>query len=163
MSGRSWICREQIPKDIQGDQHCCALVTIGSLDVGSLLLHVQTNSQIQMVARGRYAAGMLLCWESPKARSEKCSWFPFYSSSSGSKLHFETFLFHCSIVGASLVAQMVKNPSAMQQSQVRSLGQEWQLSLVFLPGEFYGQGSLASTVQRVTKSLTQLSDWHFYF
>ena len=53
MSGRSWICREQIPKDIQGDQHCCALVTIGSLDVGSLLLRVQTNSQIRMVARGR--------------------------------------------------------------------------------------------------------------
>ena len=67
---------------------------------------------------------LLLCWDSPKARSEKCSWFPFYSSSSGSKFHFETFLFHCSIFGASLVAQMLKNPPALQQSQVQSLSRE---------------------------------------
>ena len=33
-----------------------------------------------------------------------------------------------------------------------------QLTLVFLPGEFYGQRSLASTVQRVAKSPTRLSD-----
>ena len=50
---------------------------------------------------------------------------------------------------ASLVAQMVKNPSAMQESQVPSLGQEDPLEegianhSIFLPGESHGQRSLA--------------------
>ena len=45
---------------------------------------------------------------------------------------------------ASLVAQTVKNPPAMQETQVRSLGQEDPLEKemqpipVFLPGEFNG-------------------------
>ena len=43
----------------------------------------------------------------------------------------------------SLVAQMVKNMPAMHKSWVQSLGQEEQLTLVFLPGEFYGQRNLA--------------------
>ena len=49
---------------------------------------------------------------------------------------------------ASLVAQMVKNLPAMQETWVQSLGQEdplkkeWQPSPVFLPGEFHGQRSL---------------------
>ena len=44
---------------------------------------------------------------------------------------------------------MVKNLRAMQETRVRYLGQqnpwrrEWQPTLVFLPGEFYGQRSLA--------------------
>ena len=50
---------------------------------------------------------------------------------------------------ASLVAQTVKNPPAMQETWVRSLGWEdrwrtaWQPTPVFLPGESYGQRSLA--------------------
>ena len=49
---------------------------------------------------------------------------------------------------ASLVAQMVKNLPAMQEMQVRSLGQEDPLEKgmattpVFLPGKFQGQMSL---------------------
>ena len=49
---------------------------------------------------------------------------------------------------ASLVAQLVKNPPAMQETQVRFLGWEdpwrrkWQLTPVFLPGESRGQRSL---------------------
>ena len=49
---------------------------------------------------------------------------------------------------AFLVAQMVKNLSAMQETQVESLGQEdpqekgMQPNLVFLPGEFHGQKRL---------------------
>ena len=49
---------------------------------------------------------------------------------------------------ASLVAQMVKNLPAMQETRVQSLGQEdpleeaWQPTPVFLPGEFHGQRSL---------------------
>ena len=45
------------------------------------------------------------------------------------------------IVGASLVAQMVKNLPAMQETWVQSLGWEdpwrraWQPTPVFLPGE----------------------------
>ena len=47
------------------------------------------------------------------------------------------------------MAQTVKNLRAMQETQVQSLGQpdpwrrEWQPTPVFLPGEFYGQRSLA--------------------
>ena len=50
----------------------------------------------------------------------------------------------------SLVAQMVKNLSTMQESRVQSPGQENPLekgmapTAVFLPGEFNGQRSLAS-------------------
>ena len=54
-----------------------------------------------------------------------------------------------SIRGASLVAQMVKILPAMQETQVRSLGQKilWRRKClptsVFLPVEFHGQRSLA--------------------
>ena len=50
----------------------------------------------------------------------------------------------------SLVAQMVKNLPALQETWVRSLGWEdplerkWQPAPVFLPGESYGQRSLAA-------------------
>ena len=46
------------------------------------------------------------------------------------------------------MAQMVKNLPTLQETQVQSLGQEdplenaWQPTLVFLLGEFHGQGSL---------------------
>ena len=64
---------------------------------------------------------------------------------------------------ASQVAQWVKNPPAVQETQetwIRSLhwqdshGGAWQPTPVFLPGEFHGQMSLVSynTVHRVTKS-----------
>ena len=49
---------------------------------------------------------------------------------------------------ASLVAQMVKNLLAIQETQVQCLGWEdtlkkWQPTPVFLPGEFHGQGILS--------------------
>ena len=50
--------------------------------------------------------------------------------------------------GVSLVSQMVKNPSAMWETCVQSLGQEDPLQVgmqptpVFLPGKFHGQSSL---------------------
>ena len=52
-------------------------------------------------------------------------------------------------VGASLVAQRVKNLPAVQEIQVQSLG--WKIpwrreglpTTIFLPGEFHGQGGLA--------------------
>ena len=50
---------------------------------------------------------------------------------------------------SSLVAQMVKNPPAMQETWVRSLGWEipwrraWQPTPIFLPGESNRQRSLA--------------------
>ena len=49
----------------------------------------------------------------------------------------------------SLVAQMVKNLPAMQETWIQSLGQEdplekeWQPTPVFSPGESHGQRSLA--------------------
>ena len=59
---------------------------------------------------------------------------------------------------------MVKCLSAMQETQVRSLGWEDPLEKgmaahsSILPGESYGQRSLAATVHRVTKSRTRLSN-----
>ena len=53
-------------------------------------------------------------------------------------------------IRASLVAQMVKNPPAMWETQVRPLGwedpleKEWQPTPVFLPGKSHGQRILAS-------------------
>ena len=49
---------------------------------------------------------------------------------------------------ASLAAQLVKNLPAMQETWVQSLvgkipWRAWQLTPVFLPGEFHGQRSLA--------------------
>ena len=47
------------------------------------------------------------------------------------------------------MAQMVKNPPAMQETQVQSLGgedpleKEMATTQVFLPGEFHGQRNLA--------------------
>ena len=64
---------------------------------------------------------------------------------------------------ASLVAQMVKKPPAMQETHVRSLGQEdalekeCQSTPVFFSGEAHGQSSLA-IVHRVTKRWTRLGD-----
>ena len=66
------------------------------------------------------------------------------------------------IAQASLVAQLVKNPPAVRETWVRSLGWEDPLEKerlpapVFCPGEFYGR-----TVHRVTKGWTWLSDFHF--
>ena len=51
--------------------------------------------------------------------------------------------------GASLVSHMIKNLPAMQETWIRSLGQEdpmrrkWIPSPVFLSGESHGHGSLA--------------------
>ena len=71
-------------------------------------------------------------------------------------------------IWASLVAQMVKNMPAMQEAQVRPPGQgysleKWQPTPVFLPGEFHGQRSLPGYSPWVSKSQTQLSDYHFHF
>ena len=69
---------------------------------------------------------------------------------------------------ASLVAQLVKSPPAMQGIWVLSLGWENPLrreqlpTRVFLPGEFHGQRSLAGyTVHGISKSWTRLSNFHF--
>ena len=60
---------------------------------------------------------------------------------------------------ASLVAQMVKNLPTGQETQIRSLvrqipwRREWLHTLVFLPGEFHGQRSLAGYSSRGCKEL----------
>ena len=66
--------------------------------------------------------------------------------------------------GASLVAQTVKNPPAMWETWVRSLGWEDPLEKerlptpVFLPGEFHGQRSLAGYSLCGLKRRTLLGD-----
>ena len=64
----------------------------------------------------------------------------------------------------SMVAQMVKNLPAMQETWVLSLHQEDALMeemathSSFLPGESHGQRSLAGYIHGVTNSQTQLSN-----
>ena len=72
--------------------------------------------------------------------------------------------------GASLVAQKVKNPPAMQETWVQTLGWEdplekgtaihpsilaWRIPM--------DRGAWQATVHEVAKSWTQLSDFHFHF
>ena len=65
------------------------------------------------------------------------------------------------------MAQTIKNPPAMWETWVLSLGLENPLgkgfffSPVFLPGDFHGQRSLTgATVHGIAKNQTQLSDFH---
>ena len=61
---------------------------------------------------------------------------------------------------ASQVTQWVKNPPAVQETQVRFLGQKdpleegMQPTPVFLPGESHGQRVCRATVHGVTKGWT---------
>ena len=49
-------------------------------------------------------------------------------------------------IGASLVAQMVKNPSQSGDPWIKKIPwrREWQPTPMFLPGEFHGQRSLVA-------------------
>ena len=68
-----------------------------------------------------------------------------------------SFCLDCEKAGPSLVAQMVKNLPAMQETRVRSL--DWEDPLEkgmathssILTGEFHGQRSMAATVRGVTE------------
>ena len=73
------------------------------------------------------------------------------------------------VVGASLVAQLVKNLPAMQETWVRSLGWEdplekgvakWHDNLLqyFYVENTMDRGAWRATVHRVTKSQTRLND-----
>ena len=66
------------------------------------------------------------------------------------------------VLDASLVAQMVKNPPAMQETPLGGMipwRRAWQPTPVFLPGDTpMGRGAWWATVHGVTKSWTQLSD-----
>ena len=68
-------------------------------------------------------------------------------------------------VGASLVAQTLKNPPAMRETQVQSLGWEdpWEKGmtthLIFLPGESHGQRSLMGYSPWSHKEL-DTTEWH---
>ena len=59
-----------------------------------------------------------------------------------SNYYFSETIFDVVLERAFLAAQMVKNLPAMQETWVRSLGQEWLLTLVFLHRESQGQRSL---------------------
>ena len=68
---------------------------------------------------------------------------------------------------ASLVAQLVKNPPAMRETWVQSLGREdprrrkWQPTPVFLPGESHGRRSLVGNNSQGHKEsdVTEVT-WH---
>ena len=54
---------------------------------------------------------------------------------------------------SSLIAQLIKNLTAVQETQVQFLGREdpwrrkWQHTPVFLPGESHGQRNLAGKIR----------------
>ena len=98
--------------------------------------------------------------------------------------HFSTMNMYCLLIiikqsrelGPSLVAQLVKNPPAMQETLVRSLSWEdpwrrkWQPTPVFLPGKFHGRKSLAGYIQsmewwrvghELTTSLSLSKNWGY--
>ena len=75
------------------------------------------------------------------------------------------FVFYVlSVCRASLVAQLVKNLPAMQETQVRSLGwedpleKEWQPIPVSLPGKSHGQRNLVDCSPWGCKESARLSD-----
>ena len=62
----------------------------------------------------------------------------------------------------SLVAQLVKNPPAMQETWVQSLGREDPLEGKDYPLQYSGlENSMDCIVHGVAKSQTRLSDFHF--
>ena len=70
------------------------------------------------------------------------------------------------VIPASLVAQMVKNLPAMQETQVWSLGQENSLEKEMATHSNILACEIPwteTTVCGMAKSRTRLSDWHFYF
>ena len=75
----------------------------------------------------------------------------------------------CIFYKASLVAQMVKNPSAIQRPsfdpwvQEIPLRWEWQSTSVLLPGEFYGQRSLVGYSPRDCKELDMTEGLTHYY
>ena len=66
---------------------------------------------------------------------------------------------------ASLVAQLVKKPSVMRETWIRSLGWEGPLEKgKHYPLQYSGlENSMDCIVYGVTKCLTQLSNFHFHF
>ena len=79
-------------------------------------------------------------------------------------LYFNTIFSSSVLFWASLVAQLVKNAPAMRDTWVRSVS-----GLGRSPGEGKGyphqysglENSMGCIVHRVTKSRTQLSDFHY--
>jgi len=69
---------------------------------------------------------------------------------------------NCADCWAFLLAQLVKNLPAMQETWAHSLvskipwRKKWLPTPVFLPGEFHGQSGWPATVHGVTKSQTWL-------
>ena len=83
-----------------------------------------------------------LVWQlSPREKDEMFTWIRLFYWIIG----FQLFCFDCE---APLMAQMVKNLPATQETRVQSCDgeipwrREWQSTPVFLPGKFHGQRSL---------------------
>ena len=64
---------------------------------------------------------------------------------------------------SSLVAQLVKNPPAMQETWVRSLGLENTLEKGKSTHSSFLAWRIPWTIHRVAKSRTRLNDFHFHF
>ena len=77
-------------------------------------------------------------------------------------------LLHLPLLWASLVAQMVKRLSAVQETRVRSLGwegpleKEIQPTPVFLPGKSHGRQSLVGYSLWGLKELDTTEQLHFH-
>ena len=110
--------------------------------------------------------GSVKCWHLPSPWSFSLLWISSAAFCRWLEWSSFIFLFKNSLQRlpwASLLAQMMKNLPAMQETWVQSLGwedflrREWQPTPVFLPGEFHRQRSLVATVYGIAKSWTWLS------
>ena len=81
----------------------------------------------------------------------------------------QSLLFGRWSMNIEVVAQIIKNLSAMQETQVQSLGREDPLEKEtathsqFLPGEFHGHRSLVGYSHGVAEKQTRLNEQHFFF
>ena len=162
-------------KDRQTD--CSSFVWLhGNINLQASELHVTPTTVIRGPGSGSFDPNTRLTAHAAKEeinpfpRREEIELFFFFPQDL-----FCIFGFPSTLALTSLVAQTIKNPPAMQEIWVWSLGgkipwkRKWQPTPVFLPGEFHGQWSLAGysprdhTESDWTEWLTHTTFWKCYF
>ena len=127
-----------------------------------LLVHEESTTRVQVRGRSQHTCIIVAVWT--RGRFFNHLLYQFL------QLQVESPVVSTSHdYGASLVAQMVKNFPAVQETLfvpwVRTLPwrREWLLTPVFLPGEFHGQRSWQAKVYGVAKRRTWLMTNTFIF
>ena len=121
---------------------------------------VQSLGWKDPLEKGAATHSSILAW---RIRTDRGAWWAIVHGVAKSQTRLSNFNVSVLQIGASLVAQLVKNPPAMQEIPVRFLGGEDLLEEVIathssilawrIPWE---RGARWATIHRVTKSWTQL-------